>query len=128
MVTVLLAVVAALAVGCVAAVLGLRRQVHRLETEVAALRTIATAEVSSARRPARNDAKVPVITCLPAPGAPTLPDPTFGRAVSVTAAGPLMKLAALSFGMRRALDEESRMRIGYAFRRELRRQRRLQRQ
>ncbi len=49
------------------------------------------------------------------------------RVVSVTMAGPLIKVVALSHGVRRALNEESRMRIGYAIRRELKRQRKLRR-
>ena len=54
-------------------------------------------------------------------------EPAVSRVVSVTLAGPLIKVAALSHGVRRALDEESRMRIGYAVRRELKRQRKLRR-
>jgi hypothetical protein len=45
----------------------------------------------------------------------------------VTFAGPLIKAAALSHGLQHALREESRMRIGYAVRRELKRQRKLRR-
>lgn len=54
-------------------------------------------------------------------------DPTVSRVVSVTLAGPLIKVAAFSHGVQRALREESRMRIAYAFRRELKQQRRLRR-
>jgi hypothetical protein len=53
--------------------------------------------------------------------------PSVTRVVSVTFAGPLIKLAALSHGLQHALREESRMRIGYAVRRELKRQRKLRR-
>jgi hypothetical protein len=54
-------------------------------------------------------------------------DPTVSRVVSVTLAGPLIKVAAFSHGVQRALREESRMRIAYAFRRELKQQRRMRR-
>jgi hypothetical protein len=53
--------------------------------------------------------------------------PSVTRVVSVTFAGPLIKVAALSHGLQHALREESRMRIGYAVRRELKRQRKLRR-
>jgi hypothetical protein len=56
------------------------------------------------------------------------PDPTVARVASVTLSGPLIKVAAFSSGVRRALDEETRMRVAYAFRKELRRQRRVRRQ
>lgn len=55
------------------------------------------------------------------------PDPSVTRVASVTLAGPLIKVAAFSHGVRRALAEESRMRVAHAFRRELRRQRRMRR-
>jgi hypothetical protein len=54
-------------------------------------------------------------------------DLSVSRVASVTLAGPLIKVAALSHGLRRALDEESRMRIGYAVRKELKRQRKMRR-
>jgi hypothetical protein len=53
--------------------------------------------------------------------------PSVTRVVSVTFAEPLIKVAALSHGLQHALREESRMRIGYAVRRELKRQRKLRR-
>ncbi len=52
---------------------------------------------------------------------------TAARVASVTLAEPLIKAAAFTAGLRRALDEERRMRILATFRRELRRQRRLRR-
>jgi hypothetical protein len=55
------------------------------------------------------------------------PEPTVSRVVSVTLAGPLIKVAALSHGLQRALSEDSRMRITHAFRRELKQQRKLRR-
>ncbi len=54
-------------------------------------------------------------------------DLTTARIASVTLGGPLIKVAAFSHGVRRALDEEQRMRISHAVRKELRRQRKLRR-
>jgi hypothetical protein len=69
---------------------------------------------------------VPLITAM-TPEAAAAVEPGVTRVVSVTLAGPLIKVAALSHGVRHALREESRMRIGYAVRRELKRQRKLRR-
>ena len=44
------------------------------------------------------------------------------RVASVTLARPLIKVAALSYGFRRALDDEQRFRMRYAMRQELKRQ------
>lgn len=49
------------------------------------------------------------------------------RVASVTLATPLIKVAALSHGVRRALDDDSRMRIAHAMRRELKSQRKMRR-
>ena len=49
------------------------------------------------------------------------------RVASITLAGPLLKAAAFSYGVRHALHEEQRMRITYAMRKELRRQRKMRR-
>jgi hypothetical protein len=54
-------------------------------------------------------------------------DLTARRVVSVTLARPLIKVAALSYGIRRALDDENRFKVRYAMRRELRRQRKMRR-
>jgi hypothetical protein len=54
-------------------------------------------------------------------------EPTVAEVVSVTLAAPLIKVAALSHGLRYALRADSRMRIGYAVRRELKQQRKLRR-
>jgi hypothetical protein len=54
-------------------------------------------------------------------------EPTVARGVSVTLAALLIKVAALSHGLRYALRDDSRMRIGYAVRRELKQQRKLRR-
>jgi len=68
---------------------------------------------------------VPVITAL----ADEVDDVdlTTRRVASVTLARPLIKIAALSFGVRRALDDESRMRVRLTMRRELKRQRKMRR-
>ena len=49
------------------------------------------------------------------------------RVASVTLATPLVKVAAFSHGVRRALDDDSRMRIAHAMRRELKSQRKMRR-
>jgi hypothetical protein len=54
-------------------------------------------------------------------------EPSTARIASVTLGGPLIKVAAFGHGVRRALDEEQRMRISYAVRKELRRQRKMRR-
>jgi len=54
-------------------------------------------------------------------------DPSMIRVASVAFAGPLLKAAALSYGVRHALAEDQRMRVGFAVRRELKRQRKLRR-
>ena len=54
-------------------------------------------------------------------------DLTTARIASVTLGGPLIKVAAFSHGVRHALDEEERIRISYAVRKELRRQRKIRR-
>jgi hypothetical protein len=54
-------------------------------------------------------------------------DLSTARIASVTLGGPLIKVAAFSHGVRHALDEEQRMRISYAVRKELRRQRKMRR-
>jgi hypothetical protein len=71
------------------------------------------------------DEDVPVITDLP-DAADDL-DITARRVASVTFARPLIKVASLSYGLRRALDDESRFKIRYAMRHEFRRQRKMRR-
>jgi hypothetical protein len=68
---------------------------------------------------------VPVITALPT--RIDEPDLTVSRVASITVARPLIKVAALSYGLRRALGDERRFRIRYAMRVELRRQRKMRR-
>ena len=91
------------------------------------------AEKSAAQPPAEQpvshqsderDEDVSVITRLD--GDPD-PDLTTARIASVTLGGPLIKVAALSHGVRRALREEHRMRIAYVVRKEMRRQRKMRR-
>jgi hypothetical protein len=54
-------------------------------------------------------------------------DLSTARVASVTLGGPLIKVAAFSHGVRHALDEEQRLRIRYAVRKELRHQRKMRR-
>lgn len=54
-------------------------------------------------------------------------DMSTSRVASVTLAGPLIKVAAFSHGVRRALDDEHRMRVAYAVRKELKQQRKMRR-
>ena len=54
-------------------------------------------------------------------------DLTTTRIASVALGGPLIKVAALSHGVRRALSEEQRMRIAHVMRKELRQQRKMRR-
>jgi hypothetical protein len=70
---------------------------------------------------------VPVITGLPDHDGPDDLDLTARRVASVTLARPLVKVASLSYGLRRALDDEHRFKVRYAIRQELRRQRKLRR-
>jgi len=76
-------------------------------------------------QPARASQEVPIITALVDPVDEI--DLTTRRVASVTLARPLIKIAAFSFGVRRALDDESRMRVRLAMRRELKRQRKMRR-
>jgi len=81
-------------------------------------------------------ARFPLITDTAATGASPAsaaapesrdPDLTAARVASVTLAEPLIKVAAFTHGVRRALGEEHRIRVSATFRRELRRQRKLRR-
>ncbi|MGI8577550.1 MAG: hypothetical protein ACR2KG_06435 [Nocardioidaceae bacterium] len=110
-------------------ILRLRLSLERLKTQLNEVdRRLASVESQpDSRAPHPVEAPVPVITALDheAPDADVVPT---ARVLSVTsAATPLIKLAALGYGLRRALDEEQRMRLGYAFRKELRRQQKLRR-
>jgi hypothetical protein len=70
------------------------------------------------------DEDVPIITALP--DGDDL-DITARRVASVTFARPLIKVASLSYGLRRALDDEHRFKVRYAMRQEFRRQRKMRR-
>ncbi len=121
----------------VAVVLGvmtllLGREVRRLRTEVRVLGQgphpvlpEPAAEPSNPAPAAEQDDLVLTPTPLGPPEVEL--DLSVSRVASVTLSGPLIKVAAFSHGVRRALAEESRMRVAYAFRKELRRQRRLRR-
>ena len=71
--------------------------------------------------------QVPVITVLADDQPTDGEEPSTARIASVTLGPPLVKIAAFSYGVRRALREEQRMRVSYAVRKELRRQRKLRR-
>lgn len=119
----------------------LGRQVRRLSREVEALRQRLAENPLAARSPgiiapgARRDLADgsryadadDIIRPVPIGAGDVEPDLSDSRVASVTLAAPLIKVAALSHGVRRALSEENRMRAAYAFRKELRRQRRLRR-
>ena len=76
--------------------------------------------------PVASDEPVPVITRLAAEPPDDL-DLTTARIASVTLARPLIKVAAVAHGVRRALGEEQRMRVRHTMHRELRRQRKTRR-
>jgi hypothetical protein len=128
-----LAVTFAVAVALMLAVVtvGLGRQVRRLQTEVQVLAQSRAAAVREEPRepsaPSRAREGDLVLTPTPLGPPEVEPDLSVIRVVSVTLAGPLIKVAAFSHGVRRALAEESRMRVAYAFRKELRRQRKMRR-
>lgn len=142
MTQVLLAVVVALAVLLVALAVVVRRlraQVRRLADGVAEMRLLAPPGPRLSRQdqpsapPARQDSPTPgdgvgpsdvtVITQLSEVPA----DLTTARIASVTFGRPLIKVAAFAHGVRRALEDEQRVRMAVAFRQELRRQRKLRR-
>ena len=104
----------------------LQGQVETLTATLADLHPPAVPESPSppGRRSPDELGAVPLITGM------TEPDDTqlsTARVASVTLAGPLMKAAAFSYGLRYALHEERRMRVSYAMRKELRRQRKMRR-
>jgi hypothetical protein len=70
---------------------------------------------------------VPVITGLAEDQPTDGVEPSTARIASVTLGPPLLKVAAFTYGVRRALREEQRMRVSYAVRKELRRQTKLRR-
>jgi hypothetical protein len=124
-------IVAALVVLVLCAVTwGLGRQVRRLRTEVQVLadrEPVAHVQPREAATPTPGLDGDLVLRPMPLGPADVDPDPSASRVASVTLAGPLIKVASFSHGVRRALAEESRMRVAYAFRKELRRQRKVRR-
>lgn len=120
-------------------VVGLAKRVSRLSQQVEQLQRVPapvlapdSASPSSGlaatpgglRETDPTDEEVSVITHLDVdPG----PPPTTARVASVTLGGPLIKVAAFTHGVRRALREEQRMRIAYVVRKELRQQRKTRR-
>jgi hypothetical protein len=118
----------------------LSAQVRRLTGELVALTSTAPPEAPAVpqaplartpdSRPADAEARaddedVPVITGLPDGDGDI--DVTARRVASVTLARPLIKVASLSYGLRRALDDENRFKVRYAMRHEFRRQRKMRR-
>jgi len=135
MATVLLAAAAALVLGVLGVVVvGLQRRVRRLDAELRSLREVVASPQPAARLSPQQTPhsapvaeRVPVITDFRAGRPEDPPVPTLARVVSVVVAGPMVKVAAFSHGVRRALDDETRVRVAYAFRKELKQQRKLQR-
>lgn len=134
MATVLLAVAAVLGLIGLAwlgwLVVALRWRVDRLEMELRQVRDTVGAEWRPRRAPEPGPAvdSVPVITGVGESQLSQPGDPAAASVVSLVAADPMIKLAAFTYGVRRALGEEQRMRVVYAFRKELKRRRRMQRQ
>lgn len=120
-------------------VVGLAKRVSRLSQQVEQLQRVPApvlapdsaspfsslaATPGGLRETDPTDEEVSVITHLDVdPG----PPPTTARVASVTLGGPLIKVAAFTHGVRRALREEQRMRIAYVVRKELRQQRKTRR-
>ncbi|MGH3446399.1 MAG: hypothetical protein ACRDQA_12860 [Nocardioidaceae bacterium] len=133
-VTVVAIVVAVVVIGVLGYLLvAVRRQVRRLAAQVARLQSQPEQSQPGEERSTATDNRaagpdVPVITTISSDS--TNSDeghPTTRRVASVTLAGPLVKAAAFSHGVRRALDDERRMRLAHTFRKELRRQRKVRR-
>jgi hypothetical protein len=80
---------------------------------------------AGADAPAPPREAVPVITRMSEPIDDV--DLTTRRVASVTLARPLIKVAALGHGVRRALDDEHRLRVRLTMKRELKRQRKMRR-
>lgn len=119
-----------LALGLAIGMVLLGRQVGRLRAEVQVLaggRHHVHEESRELRIPSPVAPDELVHTPTPLGPPEVEPDLSVARVASVTLAGPLIRVAAFSYGVRRALAEESRMRIAYAFRKELRRQHKLRR-
>jgi hypothetical protein len=105
-------------------------EVGRLQDELSDVRQAAADRLTLDAALAREDAHVPLITAMSEPSALDGVDGVElngARVDSVTLSGPLIKAAAFTHGVRRALAEEPRMRIHYGMRKELRRQRKMRR-
>jgi glucose/arabinose dehydrogenase len=118
----LVAGVTALVALCCALLLCLRALRRSLEETRAMLARLAELP-TAAPRPA------PVLEATPVepaaePAEHPGPAPPLGELLTATLAGPLVKAAALSYGLRRALDQEHRDEIADEIRRELRARRR----
>jgi hypothetical protein len=117
----------ALAVVVLALVVGrLSAQVRQLTAQLSAVASAPPPVVAFAPNPpeAPVEETVPVITRLPDDDDL---DITARRVASVTLARPLIKIASISYGLRRALDDERRFKVRYAMRQEFRRQRKMRR-
>lgn len=87
-----------------------------------------SAELAAARRPvADGDTAEYVITTAGAQERADLPQVPERAVLSLTLGEPLVKLAAFGYGLRRALSPESRNRIVFEMRREVRRARKARR-
>lgn len=103
------------------------RQVRRLNVEVETLRQRREPVPAEPEPVSPGTADDLVIRPTPLGPVEVEPDPSGTRVASVTLASPLIKVAAFSHGVRRALTDDSRMRVAHAFRKELRRQHRIRR-
>jgi hypothetical protein len=129
----------ALAVVALAYVVGrMSAQLRQLRVELAGLAALPNPPTSvpvaamptrvAARVETTSDEQVPVITALPAAAGDSDDlDVSARRVASITLARPLIKVASLSYGLRRALDDENRFKVRYAMRQEFRRQRKMRR-
>lgn len=129
---VVLVLLAVVSVSSLAVALLTRRSLLRLRRAVESRPPAPTNPISATGATTPIEVRPPVDEVLtPTPLGPApdegLAGPVRSFAVSAAVSGSLVKVAALTYGLRRAMDEEHRMRVSYAFRRELRRQRRLRR-
>ena len=92
----------------------LRARVEELSTELAGARGAAVLP---------RESEYLITTAVDAPATDSLEDLSGRTVLSVTLAEPLVKAAAFGYGLRRAASAESRNRIAFAMRREVRRAR-----
>jgi len=133
---VLLAALAVVVAGVAVSVLvtvGERRrilaEVRSCRAEVGALRARVDELARTPVPPGRDRHEDYVITALPAAAPPLVADDARVGAgfVSVAAGESLVRVVSLAYGVRRALSPESRNRIGFAMRREVKRARKQRR-